>query len=155
MPRRKLTTKKEMMTDPIFNSILIQMLINRILKKGKKQLATRIILKTLDALHIKTKQDALQIVELAIQNLSPSVEIQTKRIGGAVYSVPVEVHSFRSTNLAIQLLLNTTRQKSGKYFYMKLADEIFEASNNMGAAIRKKEEIHRIADANAKLTKKY
>ena len=154
MPRKKLKKKKEILTDPIFNSILIQILINRILKKGKKQLAIRIILKTLNHIQSKTQQDALQIVELAVQNLSPSVEIQTKRIGGAIYSVPTEIHSFRSTNLAIQLLLEATKSKSGKYFYKKLADELVDASNNMGIAIRKKEEIHRIADANAKLNKK-
>lgn len=155
MPRKKIIKKKELTTDPIFNSILIQLLINRILKKGKKQLAIRIVLNTLEHIQLKTQQDALQLVEIAIQNLSPSVEIQTKRIGGAVYSVPLEVQSFKATNLAVQLLLETTRAKSGQYFSKKLAEEIIDASNNMGAAIRKKEEIHRIANANAKLNKKF
>ena len=155
MPRRNLKKKKETLTDPIFNSVLIQMLITRLLKKGKKQLATNILMRTLDWIHLKTNQDALSILESAVRNLSPSVKIYTKRIGGAVYSVPKEVQSFRSTNLAIQLLLETAKKRTGKKFYQKLAVEIIDASTNLGLAIKKKEEVQRIAEANSKLTKKY
>ena len=154
MSRRKLKKKRPIQTDPVLQSLLIQMITNRLLKKGKKRLAFKIILNALAKIKTRSKQESTQILELAIQNLSPSLEIQTKRIGGAVYSIPVEIHSFRSTNLAIQLLLGAIKSKSGKSLDQKLADEILEASQNTGIAIRKKEELQRLAESNSKLTKK-
>jgi len=154
MSRRKITKKRQRLPDPLFQSLLIQMITNRLLKKGKKQLAFRTLLKSLELLKLKTNQPGISVLETAIQNLSPSIEIQTKRIGGAVYSIPVEIHSFRSTNLAIQLLLNTSKNRPTKTLAQNLADEIFEASKNTGNAIRKKEELHRMAESTSKLSKK-
>ena len=154
MSRRQLPQKRPLGTDPIFQSVIIQMITNRLLKKGKKQLAFRILLNALQMVQNRTNKSSIEILELAIQNLSPAVEVQTKRIGGAVYSIPIEIHSFRATNLAISLLLNAAQNRAGKKFYHKLADEIIEASKNTGNAIRKKEELHRLAESNSKLTKK-
>ena len=154
MSRRKLSLHKPMVGDPTFQSILIEMLTNRLLKKGKKSLSVKLIYQTLDMIQNKTHQDSLSILDSAIQKLKPSIEIQTKRIGGAVYSVPIEIHSFRSTNLAIQLLLTSARKRSHKYMYQSLAEEIIDASKNMGTAIRKKEEMHNMVESTTKLTKK-
>lgn len=154
MARRSIKTKLTLATDPIYNSILVQLMINRIMKKGKRQLATNLLLHTFGIIQNQYKQDALHILQSAVKNLSPSVEIRSKRVGGAVYSVPIEIHSVRSNKLAIQLLLQSIDHRNGKNFCTKLANEMIEASKNMGTAIRRKEEIHRIAQLNAKLTKK-
>nr|AYC64548.1 ribosomal protein S7 [Pseudoderbesia arbuscula] len=154
MSRRRLSTKRKVLTDPIYDSYLIQMFTNRLLKKGKKQLAYRIILKSLSLIQSQKKLDAIQTLEMAIQNLSPSIEIKTKRIGGAVYSIPVEISSIRATNLAIRWLLLAAKQRTGKSMSIKLADEIFDAFKNMGNAIRKKDEVHRMAESSSRLMKK-
>nr|YP_009330376.1 30S ribosomal protein S7 [Lambia antarctica]ANN39059.1 30S ribosomal protein S7 [Lambia antarctica] len=154
MSRRRLSKQRKILSDPIYDSLLIQMFTNRLLKKGKKQLAYRIILKSLSLIQKQKKQDAIQTLETAIQNLSPSVEIKTKRIGGAVYSIPVEISSLRATNLAIRWLLSAAKQRSGKNMSTKLADEICDAFKNIGNAIRKKEEIHRMAESSSRLMKK-
>nr|YP_009130518.1 30S ribosomal protein S7 [Bryopsis plumosa]AJF21957.1 ribosomal protein S7 [Codium decorticatum]CEO91048.1 30S ribosomal protein S7 [Bryopsis plumosa] len=154
MSRRRLSKKRKIIADPIYDSLLIQMFTNRLLKKGKKQLAYRILLESLSLIQTKKKQDAIQTLETAIQNLSPSIEIKTKRIGGAVYSIPVEITSVRATNLAIRWLLMAAKQRSGKSMSVKLSDEIFDAFKNIGNAIRKKEEVHRMAESSSRLMKK-
>ena len=154
MSRRRLSKKRKVLADPIYDSYLIQMFTNRLLKKGKKQLAYRIILKSLSLIQSQKKLDAIQTLEMAIQNLSPSIEIKTKRIGGAVYSIPVEISSIRATNLAIRWLLLAAKQRTGKSMSIKLADEIFDAFKNMGNAIRKKDEVHRMAESSSRLMKK-
>ncbi len=154
MSRRRLSKKRKITADPIYDSFLIQMFTNRLLKKGKKQLAYRIMLKSLSLIQTQKKQDAIQTLETAIQNLSPSIEIKTKRIGGAVYSIPMEISSVRATNLAIRWLIMAAKQRSGKSMSLKLCDEIFDAYKNMGNAIRKKEEVHRMAESSSRLMKK-
>lgn len=154
MSRRRLSKKRQIVTDPIYDSYLIQLFTNRLLKNGKKQFAYKIILKSLSLLQTQKKLDGIQTLETAIQNLSPSVEIKTKRIGGAVYSIPIEISSTRATNLAIRWLLIAAKQRSGKNMSIKLADEIFDAFKNMGTAIRKKDEVHRMAESSSRLMKK-
>lgn len=154
MSRRKIIKKRKIYTDPLYDSLLLQMFTNRILKKGKKQLAYRILLNTLWFLENEKKQDPMQTLERAIQNLSPSIEIKTKRLGGAIYTIPIEISSVRAMHLSIQWVLNAARQRSGQSFSRKLGEEILDASKNVGAAIRKKEEIHRMAESSSKLMKK-
>nr|YP_009519254.1 ribosomal protein S7 [Codium arabicum]AYC65226.1 ribosomal protein S7 [Codium arabicum] len=156
MSRRKLKKNTSLLSDPIYQSYLIQLLTNHILKKGKKTLAYKIVQKMLHFIDTKTnkQEDPVDIFNKAINNLRPSFEIKTKRIGGAVYKMPIEINYYRSLTLAVQFLLNATYLKTGKLFYVKLATEILEASQNTGAAIRKKDEIHKIAESNVKLKKK-
>nr|QHD45166.1 30S ribosomal protein S7 [Codium fragile] len=153
MVRRKFSKRKNVLSDPVYNSYLIQLLTNNLLKKGKKNLAYKIVQKTLDIIEERIQDDAILILDKALNNLRPSVEIKTKRIGGAVYKIPMEINYYRSLTLSIQLLLKAINKKTGKSLYHKLANEILDASNNTGFAIRKKEEIHRIAEANIKVKK--
>nr|YP_009326938.1 30S ribosomal protein S7 [Codium simulans]ANJ70828.1 30S ribosomal protein S7 [Codium simulans] len=154
MARHKIKKNKLVLSDPIYNSNLIQLITNHILKKGKKNMAYTIVNQTLNFIEQKQNEDAIEILDKAINNLRPAVEIKTKRIGGAVYKIPIEIQYYRSVTLAIQLLLKATQDKIGKTFYLKLATEIIDASQNTGIAIRKKEEIHRIAEANVKIKAK-
>nr|YP_009472676.1 ribosomal protein S7 [Codium arenicola]ARO74374.1 ribosomal protein S7 [Codium arenicola] len=153
MARHKLKKKKLLLSDPIYNSNLIQLLTNNILKKGKKTLAYNIVNQTLKFIEQKGHEDAIEIFDKAINNLRPAVEIKTKRIGGAVYKIPIEINYYRSLTLAIQLLLKASHAKIGTKFYIKLATEIMDASQNTGFAIRKKDEMHRIAESNIKIKK--
>lgn len=154
MARHKLKKNKLVLSDPIYNSNIIQLLTNHILKKGKKNLAYNIVNQTLKFIEEKKNEDAIEILDKAINNLRPAVEIKTKRIGGAVYKIPIEIHYYRSLTLSIQLLLKASQGRIGKTFSFKLASEIIDAAQNTGIAFRKKEEIHRIAESNIKIKSK-
>nr|BBK20572.1 ribosomal protein S7 [Cryptomonas sp. SAG 977-2f] len=146
---RHITTKKRLATpDPIYNSRLVSMLTVRILYEGKKHLAQRIIYEALDIIKEKTGQEPLIVLETAIRNVTPLVEVKAKRIGGSTYQVPMEVRAFRGTNLALRWITKFSRERSGKSMSIKLANELIESSNGGGNAIRKREETHRMAEAN-------
>nr|YP_009244397.1 ribosomal protein S7 [Gelidium vagum]AMK96639.1 ribosomal protein S7 [Gelidium vagum] len=148
MSRRNTAKKRIIAPDPIYNSKLISMLISRILKHGKKSLAQRIIYEALEIIDNKTSYEPLEILEKAIRNITPLVEVKARRVGGSTYQVPIEVRAYRGTNLALRWLTRFASERSGKNMAIKLANEIIDAYNESGNSIRKKEETHRMAEAN-------
>ena len=132
----------------IYNSYLVSLLVTRILKSGKKNLAQNIVNGAFDIIKSKTNEDPLVIFEKAIRNASPVVEVKARRIGGSTYQVPIEVSSFRATNLALRWIIQYSRQRVGRTMSIKLASEIIDTANDIGNTIKKKEETHKMADAN-------
>ena len=148
MSRRNVAKKRFPEVDPIYNSYLVSLLITRILKSGKKNLAQNIVVSAFEIIRAKTNQDPLVIFEKAIKNASPVVEVKARRIGGSTYQVPVEVSGFRATNLSLRWLIQYARQRVGRTMSIKLASEIIDTANDIGNTIKKKEETHRMAEAN-------
>jgi small subunit ribosomal protein S7 len=148
MSRRNVAKKSFPVVDPIYNSYLVSLLITRILKSGKKNLAQNIVVSAFEIIRAKTNQDPLVIFEKAIKNASPVVEVKARRIGGSTYQVPVEVSGFRATNLSLRWLIQYARQRVGRTMSIKLASEIIDTANDIGNTIKKKEETHKMAEAN-------
>lgn len=152
MSRRRKSKKRNIAEDPIYNSILISMLINKILLKGKKSLAQHILYEAMKNIKETTQQDPLEILKKAISNAAPVVEVKSRRVGGATYQVPIEVKSERGNSLAIKFIVRSARKRSGKSMTAKLGNEIIDASNNIGNSVKKKEEIHKMAESNKAFT---
>lgn len=152
MSRRRKSKKRDIVEDPIYNSVLISMLINKILLKGKKSLAQHILYESMKNIKEITQQDPLEVLKKAISNAAPVVEVKSRRVGGATYQVPIEVKSERGNSLAIKFLIRSARNRSGKNMITKLGNEIIDASNNIGNSVKKKEEIHKNAEANKAFT---
>jgi small subunit ribosomal protein S7 len=148
MTRRISTKKRFPQKDFTYNSFLMSLLINRILKKGKKKLARKIIRKSFTLLSQKSPGNSLVLFENAIRNISPRVQLKAKRVGGATYQVPTLLTRFKSINLAIRWLVEAARKRPGKGMAFKLGNELFDASKGIGNAIKKKEETHKMAEAN-------
>ena len=148
MSRRNISKKRFPKPDSNYNSYLISLLISRILKSGKKNLAKNIVYDALEIIKTKTKADPLFIFEKAIRNASPIVEVKARRVGGSTYQVPVEVNSFRATNLSLRWIIRYAHQRVGRSMAIKLANEIIDTANNIGNTIKKKEETHKMAEAN-------
>lgn len=146
--RRSKPVKRKIPGDVKYNSQLVQGFINRLMKKGKKSTATRILYDSFEMIEAQAKRDALEVFEQAIRNTSPTLEVKPRRVGGATYQVPVEVLSGRRLTLSIRWLLAAARARPGKSMSEKLAGELMDAANNSGAAIKKREETHRMAEAN-------
>jgi small subunit ribosomal protein S7 len=148
MSRKKIVKKKLIKSDPIYNSIIASMLINRILLKGKKSLAQKIFYQTLTNIKETQKKDPIEVVKKAVENATPLIEVKTRRIGGATYQVPTEITQERGTSIALKIIIKSARNRPGKNICIKLENEIIDAYNNTGNSIKKKEEIHKIAEAN-------
>lgn len=148
MSRRRKSKKRLISQDPIYNSILVSMLINKILLKGKKTVAQRIFYEAMKNIQESSQQDPLEILKKAVTNATPLVEVKSRRIGGATYQVPVEVKSDRGNSLALRFLIKSARNRPGKNMVTKLGNEILDAYNNIGNSVKKKEEIHKNAEAN-------
>lgn len=148
MSRRNIAKKRYPKPDAKFNSTLVSLLNARILKNGKKQLASKIINETFAIVEEKTKTNPIQVFEKAIKNTTPLVEVKARRIGGSTYQVPLEVNKYRGTTLALRWIIKTAQDRSGRTISFKLANEIIDASNGIGNTIRKREETHRMAEAN-------
>jgi small subunit ribosomal protein S7 len=148
MSRRISTKKRFPQRDSKYDNLLVSLLINRILKKGKKLLAKRIVYKAFEFIEFRTNQNPLSILEKAIRNSSPRVQLKAKRIGGATYQVPTLVSKFNSTNVSIRWIVEYSRKRAGKGMSLKLANELLEASKGLGNTIKKKEETHKMAEAN-------
>ncbi|MEI6380115.1 MAG: 30S ribosomal protein S7 [Cyanobacteriota bacterium ELA615] len=148
MSRRKNTKKRTVSADPVYNSILVNMTIHRIMKSGKKSLASKIVYDAFTAVQERTGTEAIDVFEKAIRNLTPLVEVKARRVGGATYQVPMEVRSERGTSLALRWLVQYSRARGGRTMASKLANEIMDAANETGAAIKKREETHKMAEAN-------
>lgn len=148
MSRRAVIKKRPVPPDPVYNSCLVSMTVRRIMHSGKKSLASRIVYDAMTLVGEKTGGDPLEVFEKAIRNLTPLVEVKARRVGGATYQVPMEVRSNRGTTLALRWLTHFARNRSGRTMAGKLANEIMDAANETGGAIRKREETHRMAEAN-------
>nr|YP_009503355.1 ribosomal protein S7 [Euglena clara]AXA45490.1 ribosomal protein S7 [Euglena clara] len=152
MSRRRKSKKRVIAQDPVYNSILVSMIINRILLKGKKSLAQRIFYEAMKNVQEYTQKDPLEILKKAVANVTPVVEVKSRRIGGANYQVPIEVKPERGNSLALRFIIKSARNRPGKNIIIKLGNEIVDAYNNTGNSIKKKEEIHKMADANKAFT---
>lgn len=148
MPRRGIIRKRKPQPDPLYNSTLVGRLINLVLKKGKKSVAEDIVYGTLDILKQRTKDDPLKVLEKAIDNVRPLLETKSRRVGGATYQVPVEVPEHRSISLGMRWLVKFAKERSGKSMQDKLAAEILDALANKGGAVKKREDTHKMAEAN-------
>jgi small subunit ribosomal protein S7 len=148
MSRRNISKKRFPEADSVYSSYLVSLLITRILKSGKKTIAKNIVYQAFDIIKTKTKEDPLIIFEKAVRNASPIVEVKARRVGGSTYQVPIEVTGFRATNLALRWIINYAHQRAGRSMSIKLANEIIDTANDIGNTIKKKEETHKMAEAN-------
>jgi small subunit ribosomal protein S7 len=146
--RRAKPEKREIQPDVRYNSVHLQTLIQHVLKKGKRSLAERLVYDALDLIHERTGKNAIEVFDAALKNVSPVMEVRPRRVGGATYQVPMEVSAERRLTLAIRWILSAARERAGKSFSDKLAAELIDASNETGAAIRKRDETHKMAEAN-------
>jgi small subunit ribosomal protein S7 len=148
MPRRYTPERVEIPPDVRYNSVQLQSFINRVMKRGKKSVAATLVYDALDMIEERTKRSPIEVFDQAIKNVSPVMEVKPRRVGGATYQVPMEVPSDRRFALATRWILSSSKSRSGKSFAEKLAGELLDAANNTGASIRKKEETHKMAEAN-------
>ncbi|MFZ2193607.1 MAG: 30S ribosomal protein S7 [Candidatus Moraniibacteriota bacterium] len=148
MTRRKRIFKKHVKPDARYDNLLVGKFINSILEDGKRSIAEKIMYESFDIIHEKTKKGGLNIFEQALKNVAPLVELKSRRVGGANYQVPVPVLGERRTTLAIRWIKAAVSSKKGKKMAEKLADELIEASNKAGSAMKKRDDVHRMADAN-------
>ena len=145
---RKATPKRIISEDAVYNNVMVAKFINHIMQQGKKTIAVRIVYNAFDIIKEKTKKDPLEIFDSAMENAAPAMEVKSKRIGGAVYQVPREVRGERKESLAMRWLINASKAKKGKPMKEKLAEELIAASKNEGAAVKKRVDMQRMADAN-------
>ena len=145
---RRAYKKHEIAPDRVYNDVVISRFINKVMERGKKTIAQKIVYSALDMIKEKTKKEPLEVFRLAIENASPLLEVKAKRIGGATYQVPIEVRGERRLALAIRWILLGARSKKGKPMAEKLSQELIDASNNEGLALKKKNDTHRMAEAN-------
>ena len=148
MSRRRVVQKRPVPPDSVYNSRLVSMMIRRVMRQGKKSLASRIVYGAMKLIEERTGGEPLELFEKAIRNATPLVEVKARRVGGATYQVPMEVRSERGTALALRWLIRASRQRGGRTMEMKLANELMVAANETGYTIRKREETHRMAEAN-------
>lgn len=148
MPRRNRPERREIEPDARYNSVHVQSFINRVTRRGKKSVATQLVYESFDIIEERVGRNPLEVFEQAIKNVSPVMEVKPRRVGGATYQVPMEVPSHRRFALASRWILQASNSRSGKTFSEKLAAELMDAANNTGSAIRKREETHKMAEAN-------
>ena len=148
MPRKGHTQKREVLADPMYNNVVVTKLINNIMLDGKKGVAQKIVYGAFDRVAAKTGKEALEVFEEAMNNIMPLLEVKARRIGGATYQVPIEVRPDRRQALALRWLTMFSRKRSEKTQEERLANEIMDAANNTGASVKKKEDMHKMAEAN-------
>ncbi len=148
MPRRAKIARRVPPPDPKYNSELVSRVINKIMERGKKGLAERILYGALEIVQTRTGRDPLEVFEQALYNVTPVLEVKPRRVGGATYQVPVQIEGARRQSLAIRWLLNSARNRNGKSMQEKLANELLDAFNGVGATIKRREDTHRMAEAN-------
>lgn len=148
MPRRGLVPKRDVLPDPLYKSKLVTKLINNIMLDGKKGVAQKIVYDAFDIVKTKTEKDPLEVFIIALENIMPTLEVKAKRVGGATYQVPMEVRPERRQTLGLRWLTTYTRKRSEKTMRERLANEILDAINNLGASVKKREDTHKMADAN-------
>ena len=148
MPRKGPAPRRELVPDPVHRSALVTQIVNKILVSGKRTLSERIVYEALDVVRDKTGGDPITALKRAIENIKPQLEVKSRRVGGATYQVPVEVRPRRATTLAIRWLVGFARQRREKTMAQRLANEILDASNGIGAAVKRREDMHKMAESN-------
>ena len=148
MPRRREIAKREILPDPKYNNKLVAKFINNLLRRGKKSIAESILYGAFDIIEKKTKEQAVELFEKAVNNVKPVIEVKSRRVGGSTYQVPTEVVPSRRVALAIRWLIIHSKERTEKTMMEKLAAEFIDAANNRGASVKKKESVHKMAEAN-------
>ena len=148
MPRKGRVTKRTITPDPKYNDQIVAKFVNCIMRRGKKSLAESIFYNSLDIINKSTKKDSLEVFKQALDNIKPVLEVKSRRIGGATYQVPIEVSSDRRISLAMRWIINYAKARKGKTMGEKLAQEIIDASKGQGTSVKKKEDVHKMAEAN-------
>lgn len=148
MPRKGPVTKRDVLPDPVYGSKLLTRFINKIMLDGKKGVAERIVYDAFDLIHSKTGKAPMEVFDAAMKNVMPTLEVKARRVGGANYQVPVEVRADRKTTLGIRWLVNYSRLRGEKTMYERVAGELMDAANNTGASVKKREDTHKMAEAN-------
>ncbi|XID90840.1 30S ribosomal protein S7 [Paenibacillaceae bacterium WGS1546] len=148
MPRKGPVTKRDVLPDPVYNSKLVTRLVNRIMIDGKKNVAQQLLYDAFKLIQERTGKDPMEVFESAIKNIMPVLEVKARRVGGANYQVPIEVKPERRTSLGLRWLVNYSRNRGEKTMEERLAAEIMDAANNTGAAVKKREDTHKMAEAN-------
>ena len=148
MPRKGPVPKRDILADPKFNSTKVAKFINQIMQRGKKSVAEKIMYSALDQISVKSKQDPLKVFDDALDQVAPQVEVKSRRVGGATYQVPIEVKSSRKMALAMRWLVTSAKKRSEKKMADKLANELLDASDGRGEAVKKRQDTHKMAEAN-------
>ncbi len=148
MPRKGPAPRRELMPDPIYRSVLVTQLVNKVLLRGKRSTAERIVYDAMDIIKEKTGGEALATVKRAVENTKPVLEVKSRRVGGATYQVPMEVKPRRANTLAIRWLVGYSRQRREKTMAQRIANELLDASNGVGAAVKRREDTHKMAESN-------
>jgi small subunit ribosomal protein S7 len=148
MSRRSRAQRKLADPDPIYNSRLVTLLISRVLQAGKKSLAQKIVYGALEIISKKTDENPVLLLEKAVKNVTPRVEVKARRVGGSTYQVPIEIRAYRGTNVSLKWITEFARTRSGKSMAIKLSNEILDAAKETGNSIRRKEQTHKMAEAN-------
>ncbi|PKF60311.1 30S ribosomal protein S7 [Psychromonas sp. psych-6C06] len=148
MPRRRVIATRKVLPDPKFGSEILAKFVNVVMVDGKKSVAEKIVYGALDTASQKAEKEALDLFEVALENIRPSVEVKSRRVGGSTYQVPVEVRPSRRNALAMRWLVEASRKRGEKSMALRLAGELVDAADNKGSAVKKREDVHRMADAN-------
>ncbi|HVF33007.1 MAG TPA: 30S ribosomal protein S7 [Acidimicrobiales bacterium] len=148
MPRKGPAPRRELMPDPIYRSVLVTQLVNKVLLSGKRSTAEKIVYDALDIMKDKSGGDALTVLKRAMENVKPSLQVKSRRVGGATYQVPIEVRPRQATTLAIRWIVGYSRQRREKTMAQRLANELLDASNAIGASVKRKEDVHKMAESN-------
>ena len=148
MPRRRVVTQRPILPDPKYGNETIAKFINMVMMRGKKSIAEKIVYGALDRIAERTSKDPVEVLEQALENVRPVVEVKSRRVGGATYQVPVEVRPVRRNSLAMRWIIDAARKRGEKSMPQRLAGEIMDAAENRGAAVKKREDTHRMAEAN-------
>ena len=148
MPRKGPPPRRELMPDPIYHSVLVTQFVNKVLQQGKRSLAERTMYQALDIVKDKTGAEPIATLKRALENVKPQLEVKSRRVGGATYQVPIEVRPRRATTLAIRWLVGYSRQRREKTMAERLANELLDASNGIGTSVKRREDIHKMAESN-------
>lgn len=148
MPRRGFVPKREVLPDPIYGTTVVTKLINQIMLDGKRGVAQKVCYEAFDLIKEKTQKEAQEVFQEALNNVMPQLEVKARRVGGATYQVPIEIREERRQTLALRWIVEFSRNRGEKTMYERLALELIDASNNTGSSVRRKEEMHRMAEAN-------
>jgi len=148
MPRKGPAPRRELMADPIYGSVLVTQVVNKVLLRGKRSLAEKIVYDALSVCEQKTGGEPLGVLKRAVENVKPQLEVKSRRVGGATYQVPVEVRPRRANTLAIRWIVGYSRQRREKTMAERLANELLDASNGLGASVKRREDMHKMAESN-------
>jgi small subunit ribosomal protein S7 len=148
MPRKGPAPRRDLLPDPIYRSVLVTQIVNKVLERGKRSLAERVVYQALDLVKERSDGDPVAVLKRAVENTKPQLEVKSRRVGGATYQVPVEVRPRRAATLSIRWLVGFSKQRREKTMAQKLAAELLDASNGVGAAVKRREDMHKMAESN-------